>query len=99
MEHKQESEYEIERDNNQIIAFDENLLKKANRFFEVKYSDESKIVEGYKEAINLFYSHANIFSAEYNMVIIEGRVKLLIFDSYFDDYIREIFFLLIKLFV
>lgn len=89
MEYKNETVYQIARENNQIVSFNNNLLKKANKFFEQKYPEFSKIIEGYKEVINLYFSHANIFSSQFNTADIEGRIKLLVFDNYYDNLIRE----------
>ena len=90
MEHKKEDEYVIKRNETDILDFKEKLLtEKAYKHMELKYPEYSKNLEGYKDTINVHYSHANIFSAQYNSAIIDGNLKLLIFDDYFDEHIRD----------
>ncbi|GEM_PF-2200490 len=89
MEHKSESDYKIQRDSDQIVEFDDALLEKANRFFEASLPYNSKWVEGYKHVLNAYYSHANVFTAQFNITEVEGRIKLLMFDNYWDNYIWQ----------
>lgn len=89
MEHMYEIDYRVEREEKQIVEFDESLKNKAYQFIEKKYPEDSKMIEGFKGVVNIYYSHANIFSSQYNAAIIEGRIKGLIFDSYFDEYIID----------
>jgi hypothetical protein len=90
MEHNNEEEYVIQKDEKEILNFKENLLTdKAYKHIELKYPKYSEKLEGYKETINVFYSHANIYSSQYNAAMVDGRLKLLIFDNYYDDHIRD----------
>ncbi len=89
--HPKEKEYKIIREENDIVDFDSNLLAdKAYVFFKSEYPEKSKIVEGYKQIINAYYSHGNIFSTRYNVSIIDGRIKTQVFDNYIHDYTRDI---------
>lgn len=89
MEHKSEKEYVFERDENHIIDFDHKLLGKAFSHIEKRYPLFSKEIEMYRSSINALYSHSNIFSSQYNTAIIDGRIKFLLFDSYYDKFIWE----------
>lgn len=88
VEHTEEK-FNVIRDPIGIVSFNNKILNKANSYFKKTFREESKNLEEYKESINHYYSHSNIFSAQFNTAIIEERVKLLIFDNYFDDYIRN----------
>lgn len=84
-----EEHFKVQKGEIGIVSFDDKILLDANKYFALKYPDISWSLEGYKDYINKFYSHSNIFSAQYNTAIIDEGVKLLIFDNYFDDYIRD----------
>lgn len=92
MVYKKESDYGVIKNEEGIIKdFDENVLnEKAFKYFEMRYSSYSKNIESYKHLINSMYSHGNAFSGNHNVAIIDGRLKALMFDNYFDDTIREI---------
>lgn len=90
MEHPNKNEYVIAEDEEQIFDIDDKILRKAQNHIEQKYPDISIHIEKYKRGINILYSHSNILSAQYNTAIIDGRIKALIFDSYFDEHSREL---------
>lgn len=89
MEHKKEELFVANRDQIGITSYDDNILVKANKFIEKEFPEESKSLQAFKDAINFYYSHSNIYSAQFNTAIIGEEVKLLIFDNYFDDYIKN----------
>lgn len=89
MEFTEEKDYKIDKEDDEIIDFDVNLLHKANKHMQNKYPDISREIEGYKNIINSYYSHPNVSSAQYNIAEIDGNLKMLIFDNYFNPYIRE----------
>ncbi len=90
MEHPYKSEYVIAEDEEQIYDFDDKILNKAQNYIENKYPDISIHIEKYKRGINIMYSHSNIFASQYNTAIIDGRIKALIFDCYYDEHSREL---------
>lgn len=89
MENTKETAYGIIRNENQIIDFDQNVQEKAYKHIENKYQEFSKDIQSIKDFINSFYSHGNPLASQYNSAIIDGKFTALIFDSYFDDAIRE----------
>lgn len=92
LENIKEKDYDIKRVNGEIVYFDKDILNnKAYKHIEKKYPKFSHIIEQYKEVINSCYSHSNIYSSQNNTAIINGRIKLLIFDNYIDEHIRDLF--------
>ncbi|MBM4157400.1 MAG: hypothetical protein FJ216_01310 [Ignavibacteria bacterium] len=84
------NDYNIIMENEQIIDYDIKILRKSYDFIKTKYPIFSRDLEIYKNMINYYYSHPNIFSSQYNSTIIDDKVKVLIFDSYYDDYIKKV---------
>lgn len=90
MEKTKKSDFVKLEDDYGFADIKEGMKEKAFKFIEDKFPEISFRLEGIKEVINTFYSHANIFSAQYNTALIDDRLKLLVFDNYFDEYIRSI---------
>jgi hypothetical protein len=89
LENKEENKFISEKNENEIIDFEEKQLIKANKFIEENFPAYSHRIEIHKNIINIYFSHSNIYSSSFNKKIFENRISGLIFDYYFDGYIHQ----------
>lgn len=91
MEARKFSDYNIEKVDDIIVDFNENVKYKVYDFVLSKYPDFSRYLEMYKKILNYYFSHANISNSQSNTTIIDDRIKTLFFDTYVQDYTRQVF--------